>query len=128
MKAIQMLPKDYNYLAPDGSEIRLLAQGSHGGLAHCTLPPGKISIGQVHKTVDEIWYFLSGVGHVWLRSGRQERMVKATPSLSLLIPVGTHFQFRNDGSKPLCLVIATMPPWPGKAEAVEVPGKWTHQG
>ena len=29
------LPKDYDYLAPDGSEIRLLPEVAGGGLAHC---------------------------------------------------------------------------------------------
>jgi mannose-6-phosphate isomerase-like protein (cupin superfamily) len=75
MRPIRNLPKEKDYLAPDGSEIRLLAEGTRGGLAHCTLPAGKTSTAHVHKIVDEIWYLISGVGQVWLRSGRQEQML-----------------------------------------------------
>ncbi len=41
----------YDYLAPDGSEIRLLLDLEGGSLAHCTLPPGRISVAQRHRTV-----------------------------------------------------------------------------
>ena len=44
--------KNYDYLAPDGSEIRKLLYVKWGGLAHSTLPPRKSSSGPVHKTVD----------------------------------------------------------------------------
>jgi hypothetical protein len=36
--ATAQLPTDYDYLAPDGSEIRLLPEVGGEGLAHCTLP------------------------------------------------------------------------------------------
>lgn len=45
------LPIEYDYLAPDGSEIRLLRSMKGGGLAHCTLPPGAVSQAVRHKTV-----------------------------------------------------------------------------
>ncbi|MEK6283898.1 MAG: hypothetical protein AABN95_26395 [Acidobacteriota bacterium] len=35
---LKTLPEQYDYLAPDGSEIRLLPDVSGGGLAHCRLP------------------------------------------------------------------------------------------
>jgi mannose-6-phosphate isomerase-like protein (cupin superfamily) len=124
MNPIKQLSREYDYLAPDGSEIRLLAQGNRGGLAHCTLPSGQTSKAQVHKTVDELWYFLTGRGQLWLSNGVQQRVIKAESGLSVLIPVGTKFQFRNTGARPLQMLIATMPPWPGKEEAVEVQGKW----
>ena len=44
--------------------------------------------------------------------------------VSLNIEVGTPFQFRNTGDEPLCIVITTMPPWPGEDEAREVKGRW----
>lgn len=50
----KQLPKEYDYLAPDKSEIRLLLDMTGGGLAYCTLPPGRTSIATTHKTVDEI--------------------------------------------------------------------------
>jgi mannose-6-phosphate isomerase-like protein (cupin superfamily) len=60
----KMLSEDYDYLAPDGSEIRLLPTFEPGGLCHCTLPDGMTSKALKHKTVDDIWYILEGNGEV----------------------------------------------------------------
>jgi mannose-6-phosphate isomerase-like protein (cupin superfamily) len=38
------------------------------------------------------------------------------PGISLTIPTGTGFQFRNIGETPLKFIIAAMPPWPGEEE------------
>jgi mannose-6-phosphate isomerase-like protein (cupin superfamily) len=51
-------------------------------------------------------------------------MTELTPGISVALPIGTHFQFRNDGTEPLDIVAATMPPWPGEGEAYFVEGKW----
>jgi mannose-6-phosphate isomerase-like protein (cupin superfamily) len=118
------LKPELDYPAPDGSEIRLLAEVKGGGLAHCRLPSGIFSAAVRHKTVDEIWYFLSGAGEVWRKFGDFEEVTAVSPGVSLNIPVGTHFQFRNTGQEPLEFVIATIPPWPGRHEAVTVDGKW----
>jgi mannose-6-phosphate isomerase-like protein (cupin superfamily) len=59
------LKPEYDYLAPDGSEIRLLIAGSAGSLCHCTLPVGGVCSAVYHKTVEEIWYCISGQGEVW---------------------------------------------------------------
>jgi ribonuclease PH len=57
--------------------------------------------------------------------GRSLRAVTdLVPGLSVAIPTGAHFQFRNDGTQPLDIVAATMPPWPGDGEAYFVEGKW----
>jgi mannose-6-phosphate isomerase-like protein (cupin superfamily) len=50
--------------------------------------------------------------------------VKAKVGVSLTIPVGTHFQFRNAEAVPLRFIIATIPPWPGSDEAVRVEDRW----
>jgi len=121
---INQLPQDYNELAPDGSEIRLLLGLKGGGLCHCTLPPGKTSKAVKHRTVEEIWYFLSGKGEVWRKDNEKEEVVEVIPGTCIDIPLGTHFQFRNTGDKPLCFIISTMPPWPGNDEAIKVKGKW----
>lgn len=119
------LPEKYDYLAPDGSEIRLLPTMNGGGLAHCTLPVGRVSKPVCHKTVEEIWYFLGGKGQVWRRKGDSAESVDVCAGMSLAIPSGTHFQFRNTGDAPLHFIIVTMPPWPGPDEAVELnEGKW----
>ena len=113
-----------NNLAPDGSEIRVLPRLEHGGMAHCTLHVGQISQAVAHHSVEEIWYFLEGEGQVWRKQGMREEVVDVHAGISLTIPTGTHFQFRNTGSTPLRFVIANMPPWPGAEEAYEVENYW----
>ena len=120
-----VLSEKYDYLAPDGSEIRLLIQMGSGGLCHCTLPEGAVSAPVYHKTVEEIWYFVSGQGEVWRKQGGREEIVPVGAGISLSFPPGTAFQFRNTGKGPLCLVDVTMPPWPGPDEAVPTNGVWT---
>lgn len=58
------IPTDYNNLAPDGSEIRLLHSMNGGGLVHCTLPAGRVSKPVYHRTIEEIWFFLGGQGQL----------------------------------------------------------------
>ena len=118
------LGRDYDTLAPDGSEIRLLAATDRGSMVHCTLPAGKISLAVAHRTVEEVWYFLAGTGQVWRRHGDRERVVDVTAGVSLSIPVGAHFQFRTTGKSPLRFLIVTMPPWPGEDEAYRVADYW----
>ena len=112
-------------VAPDGSEVRELVATSRGSMVHCTLPPGATSVAVAHRTVDELWYFVSGRGQVWRRTGDQESILDVEPGVSLSIEAGAHFQFRNTGEDDLCFVIATMPPWPGEDEAYSVRGRWT---
>ncbi len=119
------LDKNYDDVAPDGSEIRLLLSLRGGGICHCTLPQGMTSTAVTHKTVDEIWYVLSGQGEMWRKNQEQEEVITMKPGLCISIPLGTTFQFRNVGPGPLATLITTMPPWPGKDEAVVVPNHWT---
>jgi mannose-6-phosphate isomerase-like protein (cupin superfamily) len=113
-----------DYLAPDGSEIRLLPEVGGGGLCHCTLPPARVSKAVRHKTVNEIWYFISGKGQVWRKQGESEAVDEVRQGTSLTIPCTTLFQVRNIGDESLCFLIATIPRWPGEDEAVEVEGHW----
>lgn len=115
---------DYDYLAPDGSEIRLLAEIPGGGLAHCTLPPAATSAAVYHQTVDEMWFFLSGSGEMWRKKADVEQVIPVGAGTSANILRGTSFQFRNIGREPLCILIATLPRWPGPAEAVATAGRW----
>jgi len=125
--ATKVLPKKKNYRAPDGSEIRLLLDVAGGGLAHCTMPVGNVSHAVRHKTVEEIWYFISGRGQVWRKRKGRVRVVNVYPRLCLTIPSDTEFQFRNTGDEALSFLIATIPRWPGKQEAVPVRGRWEHK-
>lgn len=118
------LKTDKDYLAPDGSEIRLLLTMRGGGLAHCTLPAGKTTSPKVHRQVEEIWYIIEGQGEVWRKNAEAEVSVRVQPGTCLTIPPGTAFQFRNTGTLPLCIVIATIPPWPGPQEAQDAVGAW----
>ena len=109
---------EYDLLAPDGSEIRLLHSLSGASVVHCTLPVGAVSIPVRHRTVEEVWFFLAGEGQVWRKQGEREQVLDARPGVSLTIPLGTQFQFRNTGGVPLEFLITTTPPWPGEDEAV----------
>ncbi len=134
------LPSACDCLAPDGSEIRLLVAGERGSCVHCTLPPGAVSLAVRHRSVEEIWYVLAGQGQMWRRldgaqtsaeegsehdtANRTEEVVELSAGMSLTIPRGAHFQFRNPGAIPLEIVLVTMPPWPGEDEAVRVADHW----
>jgi mannose-6-phosphate isomerase-like protein (cupin superfamily) len=120
----KQLSADYDYHAPDGSEIRLLPWVRGGSLAHCTLPPGKTTQAVLHHNVEELWYCISGAGQIWRKLGDLEQVVDLDAGSSVTLPTGMRFQFRATGSAPLCILIATMPPWPSKEEAVAVDGHW----
>ena len=124
MMDTRKLPREYTVLAPDGSEIRELVAVKGGSMVHCTLPPGATSMAVVHRTVEEVWYFVQGHGQVWRKSETAESVVDVQPGVSLSIEVGTHFQFRNTGDDDLCFIIVTMPPWPGEQEAARVADYW----
>lgn len=111
-------------VAPDGTDVRTLLQLAGGSLAHFELAPGKTSKAVAHRTVEEIWFFLSGRGEMWRKQGEREEVVTVDAGLSVTIPLGTLFQFRAIGEEPLRMVVITMPPWPGAHEADDVEGKW----
>lgn len=111
-------------VAPDGSEVRLLATATRGSMAQFTLPPGAISKPVAHHSVEEVWLVMAGRGRMWRKRGDSEETVELSPGVSLVIPAGASFQFRNDGDVPLECVGTTMPPWPGMEEAYAVAGIW----
>ena len=78
----------HDVLAPDGSEIRFLPQVAGGSMVHCTLPPGAVSLAVTHRTVDELWYVLSGAGELWRRQGEEERVEPLDPHTAHSIPLG----------------------------------------
>ncbi len=111
--------------APDGSDVRILAAGTLGSMAHFELAPGQVAKAVRHKTVEELWFITAGEGEMWRKTASEESVVELFPGLSLSIPVGTTFQFRNtDEDDPLEAVAVTMPPWPGEEEAEIVTGPW----
>jgi mannose-6-phosphate isomerase-like protein (cupin superfamily) len=98
--------------APDGTAVRLLLS-----LA--------VSHAVTHRTVEEIWFVVSGRGSIWRRQDGQERIDPLASGTSLTIPLGTAFQFRAEAGLALAFVAITMPPWPGMDEALPTPGPWT---
>ena len=113
------LPDDMTVLAPDGSEVRVLAQSSRGSMAHFRLGEGQTSIAKKHRTIQELWYFVSGRGEMCIG----DEVCEVGPEVSIMIPPMTRFQFRClEGT--LEAVAVTMPPWPGEDEALDADPCW----
>ena len=111
-------------IAPDGSEVRILCATARCSTALFTLAAGMTAKAVTHRTVDEIWYVIDGDGQLRRRFAGYESVITLGPGISLTIPTGTSFQFRNDGATPLQIVAVTTPSWPGEGEALAVEGKW----
>jgi mannose-6-phosphate isomerase-like protein (cupin superfamily) len=109
-------------LAPDGSEARLLLKRPGGSMAHFCLEPGICSSPVAHRTVDELWYVVNGVGELWRQRGEVEEITPLLRGVCVSIPAGVAFQFRTTGHEALEFVAVTMPPWPGADEACRVQG------
>jgi len=122
--ATKRLPVQPDAVAPDGSNVRTLLHLQGGSLAHFEFAPGEASVAVAHRTVEEIWYFIGGCGELWRKLDDHEEIVAVEEGLCVTIPVGSHFQVRAFGEKPLTVIGVTMPPWPGEGEAYRVQGKW----
>lgn len=112
-------------IAPDGSEVRKLVAGINGTMAHFRLAPGQVSMAVAHRSVEELWYVVSGSGEMVVGDGPAQPI---GPAMSVRIPVGHRFQFRSIGDEPLEIVGTTMPPWPGDDEAQPAPAYWDEAG
>lgn len=123
--ATQVLPAEPTVKAPDGSDVRVLLALAGGSMAHFQLAPGQVSAAVVHRTVEEIWYVVTGRGQMWRSQDGREEVVELLPGTCLTIPVGTRFQFRAAAAQTLAAVAVTLPPWPGEGEAVFVAGPWS---
>ena len=123
--ATKTLPRDYDKIAPDGAEVRILLALPGGNMSHFLLPVGRTTSAVRHRTVEEIWYILSGCGEMWRSDGETADVTTLAPGQCLTIPVGTAFQFRCVGDEPLAAVAVNLPPWPGDAEAEPTQGPWT---
>jgi mannose-6-phosphate isomerase-like protein (cupin superfamily) len=110
--------------APDGMDVYPLARANGASMAQFELAANRASIAISHRTVDEIWYVLSGRGEMWRRHSNEE-VIALEPGVCMTIPCGTGFQVRAGEREPLVVVAVTMPPWPNDAEAVRIEGPWT---
>ncbi len=111
-------------IAPDGSDVRILCRTARGSMAQFALPPRAVSRAVAHRTIEEVWCFVSGHGRMWRRLGSRDEIIDVSPGTSVTIPAGTQFQFRSDSDEPLVAIGVTMPPWPGETEAYAVEGCW----
>jgi mannose-6-phosphate isomerase-like protein (cupin superfamily) len=118
------LPKAADARSPAGADIRFIMDGPTGNMIHSTVPVGQVNSATVHATVSEFWFVLDGAGEIWRRDGTAETITRLEPGVSIDIPVGVAFQYRNVGLTPLTFICITMPPWPGDHEASQVEGVW----
>ena len=100
----KVLPARRDVVAPDGSDVRILLGLAGGTMAQFELAPGAVSTAVRHRTVEEIWYVVSGWGSVWRRLGDDEQIVDLDAGICVTIPVETEFQFRCDSDSPLRIV------------------------
>jgi mannose-6-phosphate isomerase-like protein (cupin superfamily) len=119
-----MLPEKSDRKSPAGADVRILMDGTTGGMIHSTVPPRQINRACVHATVSEFWYVLEGHGEIWRDDGKESSTVALVPGISIDIPVGTSFQYRNVSDTDLKFICITMPPWPGESESTYVKGIW----
>ena len=112
------LPEALDVIAADGSDVRVLLSLPGGAMAHFSLAPGRTSRAVTHRTVDEVWFVLSGRGEMWRKQDGREEIVPLEAGVCLTIPLGTQFQFRSFGPDALAAVAVNMPPWPGEG------GRW----
>lgn len=110
-------------VAPDGSDVRILHRLSSGSMAHFALAAGETSTAVAHRSVDEIWFVVSGRGELWRKHQGYEEVVALAAGTSVTIPCGASFQFR--AFEPLAIAAVTIPPWPNGDEAYTVEGKWS---
>jgi mannose-6-phosphate isomerase-like protein (cupin superfamily) len=126
MDTSRRLSADADAIAPDTMEVRLLATGVKGSMAHFTLPAHAIGAAVVHAELEELWFCLSGRGEMWLSRSHDphEAAMVIEAGVSFCIPVGVSFQLANTSNEPLAFVAVTMPPWPGDRAAQRVTGPW----
>jgi len=115
----KQISSQYDDIAPDGSEVRVLCRVGRGSMAHFTLPPRAVSKAVASDNLEELWYFISGHGQMWRRLGSREEIVDVGPGLCINIPAGTHFQFR---STPMSRLWRLAPPCrPGQTRVTSMP-------
>jgi mannose-6-phosphate isomerase-like protein (cupin superfamily) len=119
-----VVPPQRTAAAPDGSDVRVLLALAHGSMAQFSLAPSQCSVPVRHRTVEEIWYVVSGEGEMFRSIDGNDMVTPLRRDVCLTIPVGTRFQFRSGASSDLVIVGVTMPPWPGDGEAILARGMW----
>ena len=118
--------KEHQFIAPDGTRGRQLANLPEGNMSCYEQDPGIISHAQLHRVVSEVWQITHGVGEIWLKlPNGQELTSTVLPGVSIAIPAGTAFQFKNlSETEVFKFTVVTMPPWPGAHVVEYIKGPW----
>ena len=111
------LPDKPDAKSPAGADIRFIMDGPTGNMIHSTVPVGQTNRATRHRTVHEFWHVLSGHGQIWRSNDSSQGVVDLEAGVSIDIPAGTAFQYRNTGESVLQFICISMPPWPGDDEA-----------
>ena len=98
------------FITKDGSEIReLLAHRNsmirNQSLAEARLPPGARTTLHYHRKTEEIYYMLSGLGHMTV--SEEERQVE--PGDAIAIPPGAVHTIENTGAETLVFLCCCAP-------------------
>jgi mannose-6-phosphate isomerase-like protein (cupin superfamily) len=91
-------------IAPDGSTVRVLLAAAGGSMARFELEPGSTSTAVRHRTVEELWYVISGHGEMWRSRDGAQAVHPLSRGTCLGITPGTAFQFRARGDETLIVV------------------------
>jgi len=104
--------------APDGSSLHLLARTKHASLCHGELKANTVSTAVMHKTVEELWYVLSGEGSFYCEALNAGAPFDIGDGTSFALPPRSVFQFKCTSEHSLRFVITTLPAWPGDHEII----------
>jgi mannose-6-phosphate isomerase-like protein (cupin superfamily) len=119
-----LLPEKPDARSPAGADIRFIMDGETGNMIHSTVPPHQTNRATIHATVSEFWFVLEGRGQIWRDDGAESCITDLIPGISIDIPAGTAFQYRNVSDQELKFICIAMPPWPGDSEASYRDGIW----
>ena len=123
--ATTRLPAHPTETAPDGSAVRVLLGLTNGTMAHFEWAAGATSRAATHRTVEEVWFVLSGRGELWREQAGREEVVALEPGVCVTLPLGTRFQVRASQAHAVGVVSVTIPRWPGDSEVQFVSGPWS---
>ena len=70
-------------VAPDGANVRVLLALRGGSMARFELHAGGVSKAVTHRSVEEIWFVLSGRGEMWRKQGAREEIAVLEPGVCL---------------------------------------------
>ncbi|MGK0168966.1 MAG: mannose-6-phosphate isomerase-like protein (cupin superfamily) [Gammaproteobacteria bacterium] len=110
-------------IAPDGSRVRVLERTQRVSVAEFLFDAGSVSRAVSHLSVEETWRVVAGRGRLWRRNNGLEDIIELRPGTTLVLCVGSTFQFQADSA--LTIFAVTVPPWPlDREEAVPALGPW----